>query len=119
MRVAVLVNYLHLLDYCRLSGLAGACWRDIVSMCKRMYGKCDARRQTGSSRKGWTACQNEEGRVRCWARVVRPMNTNEYVGSRDVRIGMTATRSVDIRHGMGGNIPPNKDFPFPPRPLSL
>ena len=33
-RVA-LVNDLHLLDYCRLSGLAGACCREIVSACMK------------------------------------------------------------------------------------
>ena len=34
-RVAVLVNDLHLLDNCRLSGLAGACRRESVSACMR------------------------------------------------------------------------------------
>jgi hypothetical protein len=37
-RVAILVNDLHLLDYCRLSGLAGTCRRDTGCACKCIYG---------------------------------------------------------------------------------
>lgn len=72
-RVAVLVNNLHLLDYRRLSGLAGTCRRDTVSA---HIWKCDARRQTRTDKTGVRVCviYNEEERVRYWARVVRPMS---------------------------------------------
>jgi hypothetical protein len=100
-RVAVLVNDLHLLDYCRLSGLAGACCRESVSACmkKAMLGvKQD---QVG-----------RDGRYLCMCRTKMACSVfgassapDGYVESRDMRIRMTATRSVDIRHGMGGTFP--------------
>jgi hypothetical protein len=36
-RIAVLVDDLHLLDYCRLSGLAGTCRRDTGCACVSAY----------------------------------------------------------------------------------
>jgi hypothetical protein len=116
-RVAVLMNDLHLLDYCRLSGLAGACCRESVSACmkKAMLGA-----KQRSSRKGRAvsayvcAC-----RTRMACSVLGASSAPDgYVESRDVRIRMTATRSVDIHHGMGGHSPRQR-FPLPPPPLPL
>jgi hypothetical protein len=74
-RVAVLVNDLHLLDYCRLSGLAGACCRESVSACMKKAMLGAKQDQVGRDGLYLRMCVHVERgwRVRCWVRVVRSM----------------------------------------------
>ena len=75
-----------------------------------MYEKSDARRQTKIKSEGTGGiCVCVACRTRMACSVLGASSALDgYVEFRDVRIRMTATRSVDIHHGMGGTFPQTK-----------